>query len=35
MPILDLGREADPVLTRVVEEDKVRWWVFSDLLLVI
>ncbi len=26
MPILDLGREADPVLTRVVEEDKVRWW---------
>ena len=30
MPILDLGHEADPVLTRVVDEDKVRWWVIPE-----
>ncbi|TVY78311.1 Lactose permease [Lachnellula suecica] len=26
MGIINLGRETDPILTRVVEEDKVRWW---------
>lgn len=26
MGLIDLGHETDPVLTRVVEEDKVRWW---------
>jgi hypothetical protein len=26
MGLIDLGREADPVLTRIVDEDKVRWW---------
>ncbi|KAK0122208.1 hypothetical protein ONS95_010464 [Cadophora gregata] len=31
MPILDLGHEADPVLTRVVDEDKVRWWKKKNL----
>jgi hypothetical protein len=26
MGLINLGHEADPVLTRIVEEDKVRWW---------
>ncbi|TVY41674.1 High-affinity glucose transporter [Lachnellula subtilissima] len=26
MGIINLGHETDPILTRVVEEDKVRWW---------
>ncbi|KAH8593223.1 MFS sugar transporter-like protein [Bisporella sp. PMI_857] len=26
MGLINLGHEADPVLTRIVEEDKVKWW---------
>jgi hypothetical protein len=26
MGLVDLGHEADPVLTRIVEEDKVPWY---------
>lgn len=33
MGLIDLGHEADPVLTRVVEEDKVRWWRKRNLRL--
>lgn len=33
MGLIDLGREADPVLTRLVEEDKVRWWKKRNLRL--
>jgi hypothetical protein len=33
MGLIDLGREADPVLTRLVDEDKVRWWKKPNLRL--
>jgi hypothetical protein len=33
MGIINLGHESDPVLTRVVEEDKVRWWRKRNLRL--
>ncbi|KAE9371095.1 MFS sugar transporter-like protein [Stipitochalara longipes BDJ] len=33
MGLIDLGHEADPVLTRVVEEDKVKWWKKRNLRL--
>ncbi|PMD36292.1 MFS sugar transporter-like protein [Hyaloscypha variabilis F] len=33
MGLIDLGHEADPVLTRVVEEDKVKWWRKRNLRL--
>lgn len=33
MGLIDLGREADPVLTRIVDEDKVRWWKKPNLRL--
>jgi len=33
MGLIDLGHEADPVLTRVVEEDKVKWWQKPNLRL--
>jgi MFS family permease len=26
MGLINLGHQTDPILTRVVEEDKVRWW---------
>lgn len=33
MGLIDLGHEADPVLTRIVEEDKVKWWKKRNLRL--
>lgn len=33
MGLIDLGHEADPVLTRVVEQDKVKWWQKPNLRL--
>jgi hypothetical protein len=33
MGLIDLGHETDPILTRVVEEDKVRWWKKRNLRL--
>lgn len=26
MGLVNLGHEADPILTRIVDEDKVAWW---------
>ena len=33
MGLIDLGHEADPILTRIVEEDKVKWWKKPNLRL--
>ncbi|KAE8449216.1 hypothetical protein EG329_008383 [Mollisiaceae sp. DMI_Dod_QoI] len=33
MGLINLGHEADPVLTHIVEEDKVRWWKKRNLRL--
>lgn len=33
MGLINLGHEADPVLTRIVDEDKVRWWKKPNLRL--
>jgi hypothetical protein len=33
MGLIDLGHKTDPILTRVVEEDKVRWWRKRNLRL--
>jgi hypothetical protein len=33
MGLIQEGRATDPVLTRIVDEDKVRWWKKSNLRL--
>jgi sugar porter (SP) family MFS transporter len=33
MGLINLGHETDPILSRVVEEDKVRWWKKRNLRL--
>ena len=33
MGLINLGNEVDPVLTRLVDEDKVRWWKKPNLRL--
>jgi len=33
MGLIDLGHEADPILTQIVEEDKVKWWKKPNLRL--
>jgi hypothetical protein len=33
MGLIDLGKEGDPILTRMVEEDKVKWYKKPNLRL--
>lgn len=33
MGLIDLGKEGDPILTRMVEEDKVKWYRKPNLRL--